>query len=269
MRRSTAVRVAAIIGVAWAATLLLMLVQGDPQARGLLREFLGLSVLAGAIGWATYRFRVLPRRESFEGQAREAGLQVSPGDPLRLLSSGFSIFRRPASARELENTAWGPWRGREIVVADYWYVPGTNTARDDEQRFMCVIDEASPGWPDLAAVPAGAAAVVKDAVGLGDQELEWERFNRAFDLRASDRRFASAMLDARMMEWLLAQAPGVGFEILGGRLMVFEPRMRTSLDDVARALARYDAFLSHVPRVVLLSSGPATVPAADPALPER
>ena len=250
MRRSSAVRVAAIIGGVWACTLLLMLAQGDAQALGLLREFVGLSVLAGAIAWATYHFRIVPRRESFEGQARQAGLGAAPGDPLGLLASGFTMFRRPASARELENTAWGQWRGREIVVADYWYVPGSNTARDDEQRFVCVVDEARPGWPDLVVEPAGVAAAVRDAVGLGDQDLESERFNRAFDVRASDRRFASAMLDARMMEWLLAQAPGVGFEILGGRLMVFEPRMRTSVDDVARVLGRHDAFLQHVPRVV-------------------
>jgi hypothetical protein len=267
MRRSSAVRAAAVIGVAWAVTLMLMLAKGDPQVGRLLRGFLALSVLAGAIAWATYRFRVLPRRKSFEGQAREAGLQSSPGDPLALLSSGFSLFRRPASARELENTAWGLRRGREIVVADYWYVPGTNTTVDDEQRFVCVVDEVRPGWPDLIVEPAGVVAVVKDAVGLGDQDLESERFNRAFDVRASDRRFASALLDARMMEWLLARAPGVGFEVLGGRLMVFEPRMRASVDDVDRALGRYDGFLEHLPRVVHPSSPRAsTVP---PALPQR
>lgn len=267
MRRSTAVRLAAIIGVVWAATLLLMLVEGDPQARDLLREFVGLSVLAGAIAWATYHFRVLPRRESFEGQAKDAGLRAASGDPRDMLASGFSMFRRAASARELANTAWGRWREREVVVADYWYVSGTNTARDDEQRFMCVVDEARPEWPDLAVVPAEVAAAAADAVGLGDQDLESERFNRAFEVRSSDRRFASAMLDARMMEWLLAQAPGVGFEILGGRLMVFEPRMRSSVDDLARALERYDGFLEHVPRVVLLSS-PST-PVVDAVLPER
>jgi hypothetical protein len=108
---------------------------------------------------------------------------------------------------------------------------------------------------------------MKDAVGLGDQDMESERFNRAFDVRASDRRFASAMLDARMMQWLLAQAPGVGFEVLGGRLMVFEPRMRTSVDDVARALGRYDAFLDHVPRIVYPSSLRAS--AVPPAPPRR
>jgi hypothetical protein len=267
MRRSSAVRVAAIIGGVWAATLLLMLAQGDAQALGLLREFVGLSVLAGAIAWATYHFRIVPRRESFEGQARQAGLRSAPGDPRGLLSSGFSMFGRPATARELENTACGPRRGREIVVADYWYVPGSNTARDDEQRFVCVVDEARPGWPDLVVEPAGAVAAMKDAVGLGDQDMESERFNRAFDVRASDRRFASAMLDARMMQWLLAQAPGVGFEVLGGRLMVFEPRMRTSVDDVARALGRYDAFLDHVPRIVYPSSLRAS--AVPPAPPRR
>jgi len=266
MRRSTAVRAAAIIGVVWTATLLLMLVEGDPQARDLLREFVGLSVLAGAIAWATYHFRVLPRRESFEGQAKDAGLRAASGDPRDMLASGFSMFRRAASARELANTAWGRWREREVVVADYWYVSGTNTARDDEQRFMCVVDEARPEWPDLTVVPAGVASAAADAVGLGDQDLESERFNRAFEVRASDRRFASAMLDARMMEWMLAQAPGVGFEILGGRLMVFEPKMRSSIDDVARALGRYDAFLKHVPRVMLPSS---PGPAVDAALPER
>ena len=250
MRRSTAVRVAAIIGVAWAATLALMFARGDPQANGLVRGFAGLSVLAGAIAWATYHFRVLPRRESFEGQAKEAGLRSASGDPLGLLASGFSIFRRAASARELENTAWGRWRGRDVVVADYWYVPGTNTTRDDEQRYMCVVDETGPALPDLAVVPAGAGAPLKDAVGLGGPDTELERFDRAFEVRASDRRFASAMLDVRMMEWLLTQAPGVGFEILGGRLVVFEPRMRSSVDDVARALERYDAFLEHVPAVV-------------------
>jgi len=250
MRRSTAVRIAAIVAVAWAATLVLMFATGDPQANGLLRDLVGLSVLAGAIAWATYRFRVLPRRESFGGQAGDAGLQARSDDPLGLLASGFSIFHRAASARELENTAWGRWRGREVVVADYWYAPGTNTTRHDEQRFMCVVDEARPGWPDLVVVPAGIGAALRDAVGLGGPDTESERFNRAFEVRAADRRFASAMLDARMMQWLLAQTPGVGFEILGGRLMVFEPRMRSSVDDVARALERFDAFLEHVPPVV-------------------
>ena len=44
MRRSSAVRIAVVIGVAWAATLLLMLAKGDPQTA---LEFLNHAIAAG------------------------------------------------------------------------------------------------------------------------------------------------------------------------------------------------------------------------------
>jgi hypothetical protein len=43
---------------------------------------------------------------------------------------------------------------------------------------------------------------------------------------------------------------GIGFEALGGRLMVFRQRVTASLDDVARALDLHDAFVERVPGVV-------------------
>jgi hypothetical protein len=76
------------------------------------------------------------------------------------------------------------------------------------------------------------------------------------------------MLDARMMAWLLEQVPGVGFEALGGRLMVFEPRLRSSVDDLARALRRYEEFLEHVPGVVGATS-PTAIPATHVPRPDR
>jgi len=87
-------------------------------------------------------------------------------------------------------------------------------------------------------------------LGLPDIEMESERFNRRFEVRSADRRFTSTLLDQRMMEWLLEQVPGVGFEVLGGRLMVFRPRVTTSLDDLARAVELHDGFLERVPTVV-------------------
>ncbi|HVF08559.1 MAG TPA: hypothetical protein VNC60_08290, partial [Actinomycetota bacterium] len=44
--------------------------------------------------------------------------------------------------------------------------------------------------------------------------------------------------------------PGMGVEIADGRLMVFEPRSVVSVDDVERALRRFDEVLQHVPEVV-------------------
>jgi len=70
------------------------------------------------------------------------------------------------------------------------------------------------------------------------------------EVHADDRRFASAFVDARMMAWLLEQVPGMGFEVLGGRLMVFRPRVTTSVDDVSRALELFEGLTERVPRVV-------------------
>jgi hypothetical protein len=116
--------------------------------------------------------------------------------------------------------------------------------------------------------PADGASIMRDAVGHADIDLESERFNRAFEVRADDRAFASALLDARMMEWLLLEPPGVGFEVASGRLMVFGPRERASLDDVADALRRYDAFHEHVPSV-LASLFPASGAESVASAPER
>lgn len=267
MRPATAVKIAAAIGIAWAATALFMLVSGDPRAPGLIRQLVAISSLAGGITWLSYRFRVLPRRGSFADQAKEAGLQAQAGDRFGMLASPFELFHRAASARAVENTAWGIHDGREILVADYWYAPDSNPSRDDVRRFVCVVDAARPGWPDTAVAPADGASIVRDAVGHGDVDLEFERFNRAFEVRAADRAFASALLDARMMEWLLLQSPGVGFEIAAGRLMISVPRERASLDDVADALRRFDAFHDLVPSVI--ASLYPNAGAGTPARPDR
>lgn len=250
MRPATVVRVLISIGAVWSVTALVMFARGDPGAGDLLAQLLAVSVLAGGIGWVVYRYRILPRRESFEGQARLAGLRAEAGDPLGLMHQPFRLFRHPASARDLENTARGWRRGREIVIADYWFSPSSDATRDDYRRFVCVIDEPRSGWPNLSVVPRSLVSDLKDAAGLGDMDLESDRFDRVFDVRTSDRRFAVSLLDPRMMEWLLRQTPGVGFDVAAGRLMVFEPRLVASIDDVDRALSRFDDFLEHVPSVL-------------------
>lgn len=249
MRPSTSLRIMAGIGAAWALTVLVMFVRGDPQAGSTLAQLLVLALFVAGLVWAVYRFRIEPRRGSFESQATRAGLRAQPGDPLGLLQTPFALFRRPASARDLESTAWGAHNGREIVFADYWFAPSSNPSLDDYRRFVCVVD-ARPEWPDLSVIPTSLVSAARDAVGHARVDLESERFNRAFDVRAGDRRFADAFLDARMMEWLLLQASGVGFEIVAGRLLMFEPRSLLSLDDVDRALRRFDGLLDHVPYVV-------------------
>jgi hypothetical protein len=70
---------------------------------------------------------------------------------------------------------------------------------------------------------------------------------RAFELRSKDRRFPSALVDARMMEWRLGLPVGTGFEIQGGTLQCLTPRRADA--DVTWALETMATFKSRIPPV--------------------
>jgi hypothetical protein len=226
------------------------LISGDPDGRELFGGFLFVAFVIGGLSWLSQRYRIAPRRASFQDQARGVGLRAAPGDPLGLLDLPFALFGRAASVRDIENTAEGARRGERVIVADYWYAPTSDPQLDDYRRYTCVLTTAPPWWPDFSVVPEDLAARLRSMFLLPDVQTESDEFNRRFEVHAADRRFANAFLDQRMMAWLLEQLPGVGFELVSGRLMVFRPRMTTSLDDLARALELGDAFAERVPRVV-------------------
>ena len=250
MNASTAQRILIAIGAFLAGGLLLLFVTGDARAGDLARQLLVVAITVGGLFWLGYRFRVLPRRESFQGQAAVQAFHAQVGDPLRLLDQPFSLFGWAGSVRRIENTATGIHGDREMTIADYWFAPSGAAEFHDYERYTCVLTSAPEEWSDLTVVPERFGSRLRTALGIEQINMESEEFNRAFEVRAADRRFASAFVDARMMRWLLDQRSGTGFEVLDGRLIVFRPRAIGSLDDVNQALCLFDAFMARVPRVV-------------------
>ena len=248
MKASTANRILMWIVGVFGAFALILLAAGDEGSRDAFGNFFILATFVGGLAWLGYRYRVLPRRGSFAGQARDLGLRAEGGDPLGLIDRPFVLFRWMASVREVENTATGRRNELDVVIADYWFSPTSAAERDDYERYTCVLTPAD--WPDLSVVPERPASRMRDVLALPDIGTESVEFDRRFEIRSDDRLFASAFVDARMMAWLLEQLPGVGFEILDGSLMVFRPRARTSVDDLGRALDLHGAFLQQIPRVV-------------------
>ena len=70
-----------------------------------------------------------------------------------------------------------------------------------------------------------------------DLAFEWEDFNRAFEVRCEDRAFAFALLDARMMEWMMGTGDRYSFEVKGDKVLVscrlLAPARMSALLDVA------------------------------------
>jgi hypothetical protein len=254
MRATTARRMLIALGAFLVAGTGLLFLTGNREAGQVAREMFVLGAIVGGMFWLGYRFRVLPRRDSFRGQTEALAFTPRVGDPLGLLDLPFSLFHWAGSVRQIENTAIGSHDGHQIVIADYWFAPTAAQQYDDYERYTCVIGPSIVGWSDLTVVPERLESRLRDAIGLSQMETEFEEFNRAFQIRAGDARFASAFVDARMMAWLLERGPGVGFEIAGTRVMVFRRRETASLDDVADSLALYDGFIQRIPKVVATGS---------------
>jgi len=205
VRASTSNRILLWIVGAIAVFAFLLFLSGDPEGVELLRIAAVLGLTFGGLWWLGYHYRVLPRRDSFQAQARELGLRVERGDPLRLLDLPFTLFRWAASVREIQNTALGSRAGVDLTVVDYWFAPTGAAEYDDHERYTCVLSPAPSSWPDLSVVPERIASRLRSALALPDIRTESGEFNRRFEVRSGDRRFAIAFLDARMMAWLLQQ----------------------------------------------------------------
>ena len=248
MKVRTSRSILIVLAVVFLGGMVILALGGDRSARQELPAQLAAWTTVGLIVFAGWWFKVRPRRELHRGEARSLRLRSATGDVFGFLDRPFALLRETATAKDVENTSWGTWRGLDVTVFDYWLARSSDPSRDDFEHFTCAATPVPAGWPDISIVPSRGAGWVSDVVAGKGIEFELERFNRAFDVRCVDRRFAHALVDARMIEWLLGLPVGTGFEIAGGTLLARTPR--GTWDDVATSLGTMAAFLDRIPPVV-------------------
>ncbi len=239
MKRTTALKI-----LAYGYLLLLVGALATEQGRRDLREFLAAGLLIGfflAVAW----FRDRPRAEAMTAEARKLGLRYSGKDTFGIVDESFLLFRRTRSSYgEVDNVLFGTWHGYEVRVFDYEYMISENNWR----RLTGAVIATSGGWPTLAVRPETLVTATGDQLALPGIEFESEMFNRAFDVRSDDPAFASALIDARMMEWLLDHAPRPGFEISGGWILGYRDQVQPwQVDSV---LSMLESFVDRIPRAV-------------------
>ncbi|MGH2640840.1 MAG: hypothetical protein ACRDGO_03980 [Actinomycetota bacterium] len=247
MRVRTSRRLLLGLGVVFLGGMLLLALTGDAEAR---RELPAQVAAWGAIGlivFAGWWFKVRPRRELHQEQARWLHLQSAPGDRFGYFQRQFALLGQVAGAKDIENTSWGTWRGMEVVVIDYWFARSSDPNRNDYRSFTCATTSVPDAWPNLSIVPEGFAGRLAASMGSRGIEFELESFNRAFEVRCDDPRFAHALIDGRMMTWLEALPPDTGFEISDGTLVCRTPRRPDA--DVEWALETMRTFLDRIPPV--------------------
>jgi hypothetical protein len=229
----------AVAGVAAGLLFTVLAVAGDERA-----VFVTLALYVGGIALVTL-YRKFSRRSAVEREAGRLGLSFSRRDPFRGLDADFHPFLRfgklPGTQR-VENVVWGVREGREVRAFDY------RRPAEDEIRYSCAMVRIPDGWPSLLVRRHGPLDVARNAAGLQRIEFELDEFNRRFEVRSDDRRLASAVIDQRMIGWLLEPDPALGFQLQDGWLLAWMPQLPP--DELERTLTTVEGFHERIPRAV-------------------
>ncbi|MFN8036952.1 MAG: hypothetical protein U0V73_13535 [Acidimicrobiia bacterium] len=212
-----------------------------------------LILLAGAVFAGIWYFQYQAkqkRRAALLVLANQLGLQFSAEDPFGMVGFPFDLFRK-GDGRGVENVVSGVHDGVNVRLFDYWYYDETSDGKTTSRtyhRFTCAISEIPADCPHLTLRREGFLSKLADHVGMADLTFESDDFNRMFEVRCSDQRFAFALIDGRMMEWLMQAARGSQLETGGPMVIVatdkLEPAQWPSLLDWERQ------FREHVPNAV-------------------
>ena len=208
--------------------------------------------VVGVIGMIALSFYLkAKRRQELQAFAGQHGLQFSPSDPFGLVGWPFTLFRK-GEGRGVENVMWGPWQGGEPVTAfDYWYYTESTDSKGHRtrsySRFSCAMVEVPAAFPHLEVARENLFTRMADGMGLEDIEFESPEFNRRYNVKATERRFAYELLDTRMLDWLVGFDQGYAFEVVGNRVLAY--RRRTNAAGLLPLIGTLRMFRDRIPRV--------------------
>jgi hypothetical protein len=212
--------------------------------------FVLFGLLALAAAYLAYYLKKR-RREALATMALQLGLEFSADDPFGCLSYPFALLTK-GDGRGAENVMWGEWQGLPLRAFDFWYYEESRDANGNRSktyhRFSCAVTEIEAGCSHLVIDRENLLTSLADRMGLRDIEFESEVFNRAFNVKGKDRKFANDLIDARMMRWLLESGREFRFEVAGRWILSYSRKRRP--EDLIPLFGTLQQFRSHVPRVV-------------------
>jgi hypothetical protein len=207
-------------------------------------------LLVGLIAYISYSMKQR-RRAGFAQMAAQLHLAYSEQDPLGILGYPFTLLQR-GDGQGVENVVHGTWQEVAVIAFDYWYYDESTNSKGSTSRsyhrFNCVIVPVDADCPRLTIQRETFMTALADALTFHDIQFESDGFNRDFNVTCEVPKFANDLVDARMMEWLMATGYDHAYEALGDWVLVAGPRIDpvalTTLLTVARG------FVQHVPKVV-------------------
>ena len=210
---------------------------------------LGLAAVGGIAYLAYYRKK--KRREDLAIAAQQLGLEYSPQDLKGCLGLPFALLQK-GDGRGTENVLDGTWQGMAVTEFDYWFYEQSTDAQGHSSKsysyFSCAVTGIEAECAHLTLDRENLLTWLGDHLGLHDIEFESDAFNKAFNVKCKDKKFANDIVDARMMQWLLATDGGFQFEVCGQWILVYSRRRKPT--ELIPLLGTLEQFQQHVPHVV-------------------
>lgn len=150
------------------------------------------------------------RREAFQAYAAGKGWQWSARDDQwcdAFTGAPFGL----GHGRQTGNVLTGTFEGRAFTAFDYTYrttetstdAEGHTTTSEESHNFCVAAVQVQTRFPALSVAPENFFGRAVGRLTNHDIELESEDFNRAFTVHCEDRKFASDVLNPRLMKDLL------------------------------------------------------------------
>jgi hypothetical protein len=182
--------------------------------------------------------------------AREYGWQFSERDPFALAEAKlpFDVFRQRGV--QVRNAAWGTLDGIAIRAFDVRYevYGGSDVGWQPTNWAFCAQAEIPANCPPLWVVRGHGVSATDERPRV---HLESGRFNEEVTLLCADTRFATTIIDQRMMAWLLDSAPsGVRFEVSDRHVLASKDEATEQVGSIVQVVSGLAGFVHHIPPVV-------------------
>jgi hypothetical protein len=223
-----------------------------------------IAAIGGLIAYFAYQAKK-KRQAAFAALGTQLGLTYSVDDPYDTLDEPFQLFNR-GDGRAVENVLAGTWESLGVRVFDYWYYEESTDSKGNTSRtyyrFDCVLTSVNVACARLSLEPENLFTRLADHLSFHDIEFESEDFNKTFNVKCDDKKFANDMVDARMMQWMLTLGKTFSFAVAGDRALATSKRLDPT--QLPSLLGVMQQFIGHFPNVVYDLYPGATPPAPRP-----
>ncbi len=214
----------------------------------------GALVVVGAGAYAGLRRN--HRRTQIPEIAAQKGLQFSEVDQFGSTEVAFPLFRE-GDGRKVESVMWldgdtAEPGGSPSRVFDYGFyrIHHDRSGREVQSWhwFTCAMAQPGGAFPELRIMHQGVVGETLDRLTGEPIRFESEEFNDTFRVTCDDRRFASALIDPQMMQFLLETKGAVGVETMGRFVLLISHQIPA--DEMPILLGLADQFVKHIPAAV-------------------